>query len=86
MVRELMKYLREIDPQVGAAVEAEFDRQCRNIELIASENIVSRGVLAAAGTVLTNKYADIVPAFSWLESHLYTMRGYRAPAMGYAAG
>ena len=61
MVKELMGYLREVDPQVGAAVEAEFDRQCRNIELIASENIVSRGVLAAAGTVLTNKYAEGYP-------------------------
>jgi glycine hydroxymethyltransferase len=42
----------------ASAVEKEFARQRRNIELIASENIVSEAVLAAAGSVLTNKYAE----------------------------
>ena len=55
MVNELMDFLTAADPQVGEAVRAEYDRQQQNIELIASENIVSPAVLAAAGTVLTNK-------------------------------
>jgi glycine hydroxymethyltransferase len=46
---------------VGAAIEKEYARQRRNIELIASENFVSPAVLAAAGTVLTNKYAEGYP-------------------------
>ena len=47
---------------MGAAVNAEFARQRRNLELIASENIVSEAVMAAMGTVLTNKYAEGYPA------------------------
>lgn len=61
MVKELMDFLATQDPEVGAAVRAEYDRQLRNIELIASENFVSQAVLAAAGTVLTNKYAEGYP-------------------------
>ena len=61
MVNELMDFLTAADPQVGQAVRAEYDRQQQNIELIASENIVSPAVLAAAGTVLTNKYAEGYP-------------------------
>lgn len=61
MVKESMEFLLASDPQVGAAVRAEYDRQQQNIELIASENIVSAAVLAAAGTVLTNKYAEGYP-------------------------
>ena len=53
-----MEFLAGQDPEVGAAVQAEYDRQRRNIELIASENFVSPAVLAAAATVLTNKYAE----------------------------
>ena len=49
------------DPEVGAAMEGELARQRRNIELIASENIVSPAVLAAMGSVLTNKYAEGYP-------------------------
>ncbi len=49
------------DPEVGKAMELEFKRQQRNIELIASENIVSPAVMAAMGTVLTNKYAEGYP-------------------------
>ena len=45
------------DPEVGEAMKSEFDRQTRNIELIASENIVSPAVLAAPGREITNKYA-----------------------------
>ena len=56
-----MEFLAGQDPEVGAAVKAEYDRQRRNIELIASENFVSQAVLAAAATVLTNKYAEGYP-------------------------
>lgn len=56
-----MEFLAGQDPEVGAAVQAEYDRQRRNIELIASENFVSPAVLSAAATVLTNKYAEGYP-------------------------
>jgi len=58
MVLEYMDFVEKIDPEVGAAIRAEYQRQCDNIELIASENIVSEAVLAAVGSVLTNKYAE----------------------------
>ncbi len=61
MVNEGMKFITEYDPEVGAAIEAECARQRRNLELIASENIVSEAVMAAMGTVLTNKYAEGYP-------------------------
>ena len=56
------KNLAAFDPEVAAACDEELARQRRNIELIASENIVSPAVLAAAGSVLTNKYAEGYPA------------------------
>ena len=56
------KNLAVFDPEVAAACDEELARQRRNIELIASENIVSPAVLAAAGSVLTNKYAEGYPA------------------------
>ena len=55
------KALSAFDPEVAAACDEELARQRRNIELIASENIVSKAVLLAAGTVLTNKYAEGYP-------------------------
>lgn len=58
MVNEIMNFIAQHDPEVGKAIEAEYARQKRNIELIASENIVSEAVMAAMGTVLTNKYAE----------------------------
>lgn len=61
MVDEVMKYLTSCDSEVGSAMEKEFARQRRNLELIASENIVSEAVMAAMGTVLTNKYAEGYP-------------------------
>ena len=61
MVNEVMDFITAADPQVGQAIRAEYDRQQQNIELIASENIVSAAVLAAAGTVLTNRYAEGYP-------------------------
>ncbi len=59
-----MTYLRElarVDPEVHAAVVGELRRQQQGLELIASENFVSQAVLEAAGSVLTNKYAEGVP-------------------------
>ena len=53
--------LKQYDPEVYAACDEELHRQQHNIELIASENIVSKAVLLAAGTVLTNKYAEGYP-------------------------
>ena len=61
MVLEYMDFVSQHDPEVGAAIRAEYQRQCDNIELIASENIVSEAVLAAMGSVLTNKYAEGYP-------------------------
>lgn len=57
----LDNYLSQYDPEIAAAFDSELERQSRNIELIASENIVSKAVLAAAGSVLTNKYAEGYP-------------------------
>ncbi|WP_066453308.1 serine hydroxymethyltransferase [Anaerotruncus rubiinfantis] len=51
-------FVSRFDPEVGAGMQKELARQRRNIELIASENIVSPAVLAAMGSVLTNKYAE----------------------------
>lgn len=61
MINQAMDFLEQYDAQVGAAVKKEADRQRRNLELIASENIVSEAVLAAMGSVLTNKYAEGYP-------------------------
>jgi len=56
-----LRYLPATDPEVAAAIDAELARQRNTIELIASENFVSPAVLEAAGTVLTNKYAEGLP-------------------------
>lgn len=61
MIKELMDYLVQEDAEIGNAIKEEYNRQNRNIELIASENIVSPAVLAAMGSVLTNKYAEGYP-------------------------
>lgn len=53
--------VRNLDPDVAKAMEQELDRQRSNIELIASENFVSKAVMAAIGTSLTNKYAEGYP-------------------------
>ena len=52
------KVIRDTDPEVCDALELELARQQGNIELIASENIVTPAVMAAAGSHLTNKYAE----------------------------
>ena len=54
--------MKQYDPEIAEAMEAELRRERNNIELIASENIVSPGVLLAMGSVLTNKYAEGLPA------------------------
>lgn len=61
MVRQAMDFVTAFDPELGRMIEAEYKRQSRNIELIASENIVSEAVMAAMGSVLTNKYAEGYP-------------------------
>jgi len=60
-VESNLEFLRSSDPELANRVEKEVKRQKRNIELIASENFVSPAVLAAAATVLTNKYAEGYP-------------------------
>jgi glycine hydroxymethyltransferase len=57
-----MKTLREIDPEIYTTIQAEYDRQDKQIELIASENVASQAVLEAQGSVFTNKYAEGYPA------------------------
>ena len=54
----MWRTLAETDPEVAAAIANEVTRQNTGLELIASENFVSRAVLEAAGSVLTNKYAE----------------------------
>lgn len=61
-VLDSISLIRETDAEVADAMSLELARQKRNIELIASENIVSPAVLAAMGSVLTNKYAEGYPA------------------------
>lgn len=64
-IRELapnIDYVSRFDPEIGALMQDELSRQRRNIELIASENIASAAVIACMGTVLTNKYAEGLPA------------------------
>ena len=56
-----MNYLKNFDADIAALMEKEYDRQWENIELIASENIASPAVIAAMGSVLTNKYAEGYP-------------------------
>ena len=61
MVQKNMDFISQYDPEVGASIREEFARERRNIELIASENIVSPAVMLAMGTCLTNKYAEGYP-------------------------
>ena len=61
MVKDIMKLLTENDKEIGEAIGLEFERQSNNLELIASENIVSEASMLAMGTVLTNKYAEGYP-------------------------
>ncbi|MBR2012965.1 MAG: serine hydroxymethyltransferase, partial [Clostridia bacterium] len=60
-IEENIEFIRGYDAEVGAAIDAEYTRQKEGIELIASENVASPAVMAAMGTVLTNKYAEGYP-------------------------
>ncbi len=56
-----MSYLADHDPEVCEIIQKEYDRQVNGLELIASENVVSKGVLEAVGSIMTNKYAEGYP-------------------------
>ena len=62
MIKENIECVKLTDPELAAAIEAEYARQCDGLELIASENVVSEAVMCAMGSVLTNKYAEGYPA------------------------
>lgn len=61
MADKTIQFISEYDPEIGKAMAAELARQRRGIELIASENFVSEPVMAAMGSILTNKYAEGYP-------------------------
>lgn len=61
MLEQGQEFLRDADPEIFSAITDELERQRNGIELIASENFVSRAVLAAMGSVMTNKYAEGYP-------------------------
>src|SRR5690554_4460585 len=56
-----MSYVEKVDPEIFDFIKEEEKRQQKNVELIASENFVSQAVLEAAGSILTNKYAEGYP-------------------------
>jgi glycine hydroxymethyltransferase len=60
-----VKHLKQVDPEIYAAIQKELTRQNNNLELIASENFASLAVLEAQGSVLTNKYAEGYPGKRW---------------------
>ncbi len=62
MIKENIELVRSQDPEIADAILAEYNRQTDGLELIASENVVSEAVMAAMGSVLTNKYAEGYPA------------------------
>ena len=64
-----------VDPELGAAMNRELHRQRQNIELIASENIVSPAVMAAMGSILTNKYAEGYPVKRYYGGCMYGGQG-----------
>src|SRR6056297_4191583 len=57
----MLSSIKEVDPEIAEFIEKEEERQAKHIELIASENFVSEAVMEAAGSVLTNKYAEGYP-------------------------
>ena len=61
MVQSVIEKLQQLDPEVGDAVAAELQREKRGLELIASENIISEGVMLAMATPPANKYAEGYP-------------------------
>ena len=78
MYKEMMDTIglvNTVDPELGAAMNRELTRQRQNIELIASENIVSPAVMAAMGSVLTNKYAEGLPGKRYYGGCVYVDEG-----------
>ena len=65
MEPQSLELIKQRDPQVAAAIQGEYDRQVGTLEMIASENFASPAVLAAAGSVMTNKYAEGYPGRRW---------------------
>jgi len=65
MANPRLRPLEQVDPEVQAALQAEIRREEEGLELIASENFVSRAVMEAAGSVMTNKYAEGYPRKRW---------------------
>src|SRR2546428_11581843 len=59
--RAMWRTVAEVDPEIAGAIRDELHRQNSGLELIASENFVSRAILEAAGSVFTNKYAEGYP-------------------------
>ena len=72
-------FVESYDPELGAAMQRELGRQRQNIELIASENIVSPAVMAAMGSVLTNKYAEGYPGHRYYGGCQYVDQSSRSP-------
>ena len=72
---DFVKDLKSEDKEIFDAIAAEFDRQQNQIELIASENIVSKAVLEAQGSILTNKYAEGYPGQTVLSRLRVCRRG-----------
>ena len=66
--------VERFDPEVAAAMDKETNRQRDNIELIASENLVSKAVMAAMGSTLTNKYAEGYPGKRYYANTLILLR------------
>ena len=62
MIKETIDLVAKTDPEIAAAITAEYERQSDGLELIASENVVSEAVMCAMGSVLTNKYAEGYPS------------------------
>ena len=80
----MWRALAEADPEIAQAIRQETKRQNEGLELIASENFVSRAVLEAAGSVLTNKYAEAIraaattaAASSWMSPNVPPLRARR---------
>ena len=74
MVNDIMRLITDYDPEVGKAIEQEAARQRRNLELIASENIVSEPVMMAMGTVLTNNTKNQFPAQIHVPASAFRLR------------
>ena len=61
MTDRMMRHIKDSDPEIFRVLSSELDRERNGAEMIASENFVSRAVLQAAGSVLTNKYSEGLP-------------------------